>query len=141
MYITDFQVKDIMVKLGRYYELLLSNISGCVIFWLGNISGFEYSRQSSSKRSKIIQKLHMTSQFSNYRYSKTSMIPHALIIIYHTGIEILHIYSALVLNFTKSHEINLEFHNFKDEESFTYIHKKAMSIINKDTVKVIVWVE
>lgn len=46
----------------------------------------------------------MTSQFSNYRYSKTSMIPHALI--YHTGIEILHIYSALVLNFTKSHEIN-----------------------------------
>lgn len=48
----------------------------------------------------------MTSQFSNYRYSKTSMIPHALIIIYHTGIEILHIYSALVLNSTKSHEIN-----------------------------------
>lgn len=70
----------------------------------------------------------MTSQFSNYRYSKTSMIPHALII-YHTGIEILHIYSALILNFTKSHEINLEFHNFKDGENFTYIHKKATSII------------
>lgn len=86
---------------------------------MGISLGLNIADKVAVKRSKIIQKLHMTSQFSNYRYSKTSMIPHALIIIYHTGIETLHIYSALVLNFTKSHEINLEFHSFKDEESFT----------------------
>lgn len=47
------------------------------------------------------------------------MTPHAIIILHHIGIETLHMYSALVLNFTKPHEICLEFHNFKDEENLT----------------------
>lgn len=40
MYIIDFQVKDIMVKLGRSYELLLSNVLGCESF--GNFLAWEY---------------------------------------------------------------------------------------------------
>lgn len=59
----------------------------------------------------------MTSQFSSIIYSQTSMTPHALIILQHIGISTLHIYSALVLNFTKPHKISLEFHHFKDEEN------------------------
>lgn len=61
----------------------------------------------------------MTSQFSSIIYSKTGMTSHALIIVYHIGISTLHMFSALVLNFTKPHELSVEFHNLKGEENVT----------------------
>lgn len=55
----------------------------------------------------------MTSQFSTSIYSRTGRTPHALIIVYHMGIATLHVYSALLLNFTKPHGISVESHTLR----------------------------
>lgn len=71
----------------------------------------------------------MTSQFSTIIYSKTGRTPHALIIVYHIGISTPHKYSALVLNFTKSHNISVGSHNLRGEENLTSSHKKTKGIV------------
>lgn len=126
------------MKIRRVYIRCQSKFMQCgkfrmLIFFPSqpeNPSGIEYRTQSSSKRSKEIRSSIRLPHLALLLYLKTSMAPHALVIVYHTGMEYnpptqtQHWFNTL----QNARKTSLEFYNFKNELP---IHEKGTRIVKQ----------